>query len=164
MYSSKVVFLTKALRFPSDLSPLLLPSDTASEGGEQPLLIPHSVLTGGRVVFRLSETQPLHGKVVACCDEWFAGNLENCALYRVTELQSSALENSLNEAYSQGEAETETEGGLSQRQALAQPRQPNWPRFVLHMRKKHKLVWIGSCQRALNHVSTDEQASVQAPS
>lgn len=30
--------------------------------------------------------------------------------------------------------------------------------------KKHELVWTGGCQRALNHVSTDEQASLQAPS
>lgn len=138
MYSFKLklIFLTKAPHFPSDLSPLLLPSDTASKGGEQPPLSPHSVLTGGRVVFRLAETQPQRGKVIAFCDEWFAGNLENCALYRVTELQSSALENSLNGAYSQDEAETETEGGLSQRQALPQPRQPNWPRSVLHLGKK----------------------------
>lgn len=56
--------------------------------------------------------------------------------FTVTELQSSALENSFSGAYSQDEAEMETEGGSSQRQALAQPRQPNWPHSVLHLGKK----------------------------
>lgn len=80
-FKLKLIFLTKALCFPSNLSTLLLPSDTASEGGEQPPLSPHSALTCGRVVFRLAEMQLLRGKVIAFCDEWFAGNLENCALY-----------------------------------------------------------------------------------
>lgn len=81
-FKLKLIFLTKALCFPSNLSTLLLPSDTASEGGEQPPLSPHS--GEGPVegwCSGLAEMQLLRGKVIAFCDEWFAGNLENCALY-----------------------------------------------------------------------------------